>query len=187
MGGSPKGLEIVGTSRIIDRVADALRRSCRSVILAANDEKASEWLPNTVVVPDLHAGTGGLAGVEAALRHSGDVIVVAWDMPFVPAALLEELTRRARAHGAAVVIPESDSPHGFEPFCAFYSARVLQRLSEFLNRGGGPARDFIAETEDVHRIALNDLGSFGDAATMFLSVNSPADLDRARTIVAAAG
>src|SRR5688572_32002559 len=107
MGGSPKGLEIVGKSRIIDRVADALRRSCGSVILAANDEKALEWLPGTVVVPDIHPGTGGLAGVEAALHHSGDVIVVAWDMPFVPVALLEELTRRARAHDAAVVLPES--------------------------------------------------------------------------------
>ncbi len=185
MGGSAKGLELVGTSRIIDRVADALLRACGSVILAANDEKASGWLPGTTVVRDSHRSAGGLAGVEAALRHSGDVIVIAWDMPFVPAALLEELARRARAHDATVVLPESDSPHGFEPFCAFYSARVLQRLSAFLDRGGGPARDFISGTEGVHRIALSELGSFGDPATMFLSVNSPADLDRARTIAAA--
>src|SRR5688500_7839309 len=136
MGGSPKGLAIVGTSRIIDRVADALHRACGSVILAANDETASEWLPGTIVIPDVHPGTGGLAGIEAALRHSGDVVVVAWDMPFVPTALLEELTRRARAHDATVVLPESDSPHGFEPFCAFYSERLLQPPSALLDRGG---------------------------------------------------
>ena len=187
MGGSPKGLEIVGTSRIIDRVAGALRRVCGSVILAANDEHASQWLPGTTVVPDIHAGAGGLAGVEAALKHSGDVIVVAWDMPFVPADLLRELARRAYVHDRMVVLPESDSPHGFEPFCAFYSARVLAPLSAFLTRGGGSARDFIAESDGVHRIPRNDLRSFGDPAVMFSSVNTPGDLSRARTIAATGG
>ena len=187
MGGAPKGLEIIGARRIIDRVADALREACGSVILAANDPEASQWLPGTTVVPDVHPGAGGLAGVEAALQHSGDAIVVAWDMPFVPAALLRELGRRARAHDAMVVLPESISPHGVEPFCAFYSARVLQKLSAFLDRGGAPARDFVFASDGVHRVSLNELASFGDPATMFFSVNSPAELAQARTIAAAAG
>ena len=187
MGGSPKGLEIVGTSRIIDRVADSLRRVCGSVILAANDAHASEWLPGTTVVRDAHPGAGGLAGVEAALRHAGDVVIVAWDMPFVTPDLLQELARRAREHDATSVVPESDSPHGFEPFCAFYSARVLKQLSAFLVRGGGPARDFISAIHGVDRMPLNELGAFGDPATLFLSVNTPGDLSRARTIAAAAG
>lgn len=187
MGGSPKGLEIVGTSRIIDRVADSLRRVCGSVILAANDEHASEWLPGTAVVPDIHPGIGGLAGVEAALNHAGDVVVVAWDMPFVPADLIQELTRRAYAHDSMVVLPQSHSPHGFEPFCAFYSARLLPRLRAFLLRGGGAARDFIAQCDGVHRVPLSDLGSLGDPSVMLLSVNTPGDLSRARTIAAAGG
>ena len=187
MGGSPKGLEMVGARRIIDRVADSLRPVCDSVLLAANDAKASDWLPGTTVVPDIHPGSGGLAGVEAALAHSGDAIAVAWDMPFVPAGLVHELARRAHAHDAMIVLPESQPPHEFEPFCAFYSARVLQRLSAFLARGGGPARDFIFATKGVHLSPLNELGSFGDPAEMFLSVNSPADLARARTIASAAG
>lgn len=187
MGGSPKGLEIVGTSRIIDRVADSLRRVCGNVILAANDAHASEWLPGTTVVPDIHPGGGGLAGVEAALKHSGNVIVVAWDMPFVPVDLIQELMRRAYTHDCMIVLPDSDSPHGFEPFCAFYSARILPRLSAFLTRGGGPARDFIAESDGVHRIPLNDLASFGDPTVMLSSVNTPRDLSRARTVATAGG
>lgn len=187
MGGSPKGLEIVGQRRIIDRVAEALGRACGSVILAANDEEASEWLPGAVVVRDIHPGTGGLAGVEAALQRAGDALVVAWDMPFVPAALLDELTRRARLHDAEVVLPDSDSPYGFEPFCAFYSGRALQRLSAFLDRGGGAARDFISQSSSVHRIPMKDVVGFGNPGTMFFSVNSPDDLTRARTIAAAAG
>lgn len=187
MGGRPKGLAVVGTSRIVDRVADALHHACSSVILAANDDGAADWLPDIGIVRDRYAGAGGLAGVDAAIAHAGDVAVVAWDMPFVPGALLEELVRRARDTAADVVLPESDSPHGVEPFCAFYSARVLQPLGIFLATGGGPAHEFLVQLDGVHRMPLRDVSAFGDPATIFLSVNSAEDLVRARTIAANAG
>ena len=186
MDGAPKGLEVVGGARIIDRVADALASACDHLLLAANDPGATAWLPGVAVIGDFHRGAGGLAGVEAALRGGGDALVVAWDMPFVPEALLHELTRRAAIHTADVVVPESDSPHGFEPFCAYYRARVLPALSQFLSSGGGAARDFIASLERVHRMSLRDVSRFGDVATLFFSVNSSKDLERARTIAAIA-
>ena len=187
MGGTRKGLEVVGGSRIVDRVADALKNACGRIVLAANDPDASAWLRGADVVADTHPGSGGLAGVEAAMARVGDAIVVAWDMPFVSAALLRELARRAETHGADVVVPESDSPYGFEPFCAYYSARTLPQLTAFLERGGGAARGFIAQVKRVHRVPLRDVATFGDAATMFFSVNTPEELARARTIAEHAG
>ena len=187
MGGVPKGLEQVGSARIIDRVADTLSRACGRVILAANDPGAGQWLKGVELVEDVHPGTGGLAGVEAALRHVGDSVVVAWDMPFVPAPLVEDIVRRSIAGRADVVIPESDSPYGFEPFCAFYSARLLPRLNAFLVAGGGAARDFLAAETRVERIALRDVRAFGDPTTMFFSVNTADDLARARTVAGVAG
>jgi molybdopterin-guanine dinucleotide biosynthesis protein A len=187
MGGAPKGLEIVGTERIIDRVAKVLRETCGGVILAANDEQASAWVPAVPVVRDIHPGAGGLAGVEAAIRNSGDVVVVAWDMPFVPATLLTELIRVAHTRNSDVVLPESSSPHGFEPFCAYYAARVLAPLSEFLTASGGGASDFLTTLRRAHRIPLRDVARFGDPATLFLSVNSRDDLARARALAATAG
>jgi molybdopterin-guanine dinucleotide biosynthesis protein A len=184
MGGTPKGLEIVAGARIIDRVADALRRACGRILLAANDPEAASWLRDAEVVADLHAGRGGLAGVEAAIARAGDVVVVAWDMPFVPEGLLRELMRRATTHEADIVVPESDSPYGFEPFCAYYSARVLPDLSAFLRRGGGAARDFIGQAKRVHRIPQQDVARYGDVATMFYGVNTSEELARARTIAA---
>jgi len=186
MGGTPKGLEVVGGTRVIDRVLDALRDSCSRTVLAANDPAASTWLPMTDVVRDRHPGAGGLAGVEAAIEVCGNAIVVAWDMPFVSAALIRELARCAETYDADVVIPESDSPYGFEPFCAFYGARVLPSLRAFLAGGGGPARDFIAKTERVHRVPLREVNRFGDPATLFFNVNSPSDLEGARTIAESA-
>jgi molybdopterin-guanine dinucleotide biosynthesis protein A len=187
MGGTLKGLEVVGASRIVDRVAGALKNACGRIVLAANDPSAPSWLPGVDVVADRLPGSGGLAGVEAAIAREGDGIVVAWDMPFVTAGLLRELTRRAATHEADVVVPESDSPYGFEPFCAYYSARTLPQLAAFLEGGGGAARDFIAQVARVHRLPLRDVATFGDAATMFFSVNTPEELARARTIAERAG
>lgn len=187
MGGSPKGLEMVGPLRIIDRVAAALRQACGELLLAANDAAAASWLPGVPVVADIHAGTGGLAGVEAAITHSGSALVLAWDMPFVPSQLLGEIARLGRDTGADVVLPESSSPYGLEPFCAFYHSRILAALNAYLSQGGGPARAFLTRVERVHRIPLGDVAAFGDPATMFLSVNTSQDLVRARTIAADAG
>lgn len=187
MGGTPKGLEVVGGSRVIDRVADALRICCSRIVLAANDAAAETWLPQVEVVPDLQPGTGGLAGIEAGLSGCGDIIAIAWDMPFVAPALIRELVRRAEVYDSDVVIPESDSPYGFEPFCAYYGARVLGPLSRFLGAGGGAARDFLGTLDRVHRIPLREVNRFGDSATLFFNVNSPDDLARARTIAESAG
>ncbi len=187
MGGSHKGLEIVGGARIIDRVADALRRACGHILLAANHVDAASWLPGVEVAPDLHAHVGGLAGVEAAIARAGDVVVVAWDMPFVAPELLRELMRRAVVEKADVVLPSSDSPYGFEPFCSYYSARVLPQLRAFLEQGGGAAREFAGQVPRVHRIPVRDVARFGDPATMFHSVNTPEELALARTIATNAG
>lgn len=187
MEGAPKGLDVVGGVRIIDRAVDALSAATDRLVLAANDPAAPTWLPGVPVIRDAHPGAGGMAGVEAALREGTDVLVVAWDMPFVSGELLNDLTQRASVYAADVVLPESDSPYGFEPFCAYYSARIRPELSAFLTAGGGAARDFIARVERVHRMPMRDVSRFGDVATLFFSVNSKQDLERARTIAANAG
>ncbi|MGH7678034.1 MAG: molybdenum cofactor guanylyltransferase, partial [Gemmatimonadaceae bacterium] len=130
-------------------------------------------------------GTGGLAGVEAVLRGERDAIVVAWDMPFVTTDLLRALLSFSVAAKSVVTVPESDSPYGFEPFCAVYSSRVLPQLTEFLAKGGGPARDFLTGISGVQRVAIADLARHGDVKRLFFSVNTPADLERAREMAAA--
>ena len=166
--------------RVVDRVHDALKRVTDEVLVSANDPDAARWLPGLPVVADQRPGTGGLAGVHAALEHAngGDVLVVAWDMPFVTAPLLELVRDRFIASGADACVPESGSRHGIEPFCACYSARVGERLAAFLAVGGA-ARDFL-ERCTVARVPLADIARLGDPERLFLSVNDRADLARAR-------
>lgn len=172
---------MVGDRRIIDRVAAALRVVTSKLLLVANEPDAARWLPDVTVLSDLHPGAGGMAGVETALSHAGDAIVVAWDMPFVPVPLLQALVQMARTHDADVVVPESDSPYGIEPFCAYYSARVLPSLSAFLRQGGSAAHDFLQQSQSrVHRMPIAEVERFGDSRRLFFSVNTPDDLARAR-------
>jgi molybdopterin-guanine dinucleotide biosynthesis protein A len=182
-GGAPKGLEEVGGQRIIDRVVLALRASVSELVLVSNDAAAGNWLPGVAVVADRIPGAGGLAGIEAALSSGRDVLVVAWDMPFVTAPVASAIVARARATDADVVVPESESPFGFEPFCAFYAARVGPALSAFLAGGGRAPRDFLAKLTRVERVPRAELERLGDVRRTFLSVNSPEDLARARTMV----
>lgn len=181
LSGAPKGLELVGNRRIIDRVASALQSVTSELLLVANDPIASEWLDSVVLLSDLRRGMGGLAGVETALGRGRDAIVVAWDMPFVSAPMLRALLDAAHAHGAQVAVPENDA-HEFEPFCAYYAAAVLPSLSAFLAAGGGAARDFVRRLPRVHRMPLTEVERFGDPRTLFFSVNTPADLEYARTV-----
>lgn len=187
LGGAAKGLERVGGIRIIDRVAAALRDVTADVLLVANDPKASRWLPGATLMSDRHPGTGGLAGVEAALSTGRDALVVAWDMPFVTPAILRAILQAAESHGADIALPESDSPYGFEPFCAFYSVRLLPSLSRFLKvrAGGRAARDFIGRASRVHLLKAVELAPVGDPREIFFSVNTPADLERARAMAKA--
>lgn len=123
-----------------------------------------------------------MAGVEAALSRGRDALVVAWDMPFVTSSLLSALIDEARAHDADVALPESDSPYGFEPFCAYYSTRLRDPLARFFAGGGGAARDFLGTISRVHRLPLADVKELGDPRRLFFSVNTQEDLERARAM-----
>lgn len=172
---------MVGGRRVIDRVHDALRPVTGAIVLVANDARAAAWLPHTRVVGDVHAGAGGLAGVHAALSAGGDVLAVAWDMPFVTSELLAAIHERAERASADVCVPESDSPYGIEPFCAFYRSTTLAPLGAFLAAGGGSARQFLARCT-VARLPLADVRAIGNPDALFLSVNSADDLERARSL-----
>ncbi|MEX2179923.1 MAG: molybdenum cofactor guanylyltransferase [Gemmatimonadaceae bacterium] len=182
LGGAPKGLELVGGARIIDRVAAALRPLTCELVVASNHLEAEHWLPGVAVVRDNHQDAGGLAGVEAGLARGQDALVVAWDMPFVTTRVLDAILAAARRWNADVTLPESESPYGMEPFCAHYAARVRTPLTRFLAEGGGPARDFIRGLERVRLESASDLGVLDSPGRLYFSVNSTADLDRARAM-----
>ena len=174
-GGRPKGLERVHGERVIDRVAKVLGATTDSLLLIANDPLAAEWLPGMRVASDVRMGIGSLGGIHAALVHAGTaVIVVAWDMPFVPEGLLAEL--RALGASADVAAPESGSSRrGLEPLCAYYSQACVVPIERSIDADDRRVIGFFDQVR-VARIGIEDVRKYGDPDRLFMNVNSPDEL-----------
>jgi molybdopterin-guanine dinucleotide biosynthesis protein A len=185
-GGRPKGLERIGGRRIIDRVASELRAACDTLLLIANDPAAGEWLPGVRVAADVRPSHGSLGGIHAALVHAGaPALIVAWDMPFIPSALLVAL-RRLGEQGYDLAVPESGSRRGLEPLCAYYTPACVPAIERRLDAGD---RRVIGFYEDVRvgRLEPDAVRRFGDPERLFLNVNRPEDLAAAEDLTAGAG
>jgi molybdenum cofactor guanylyltransferase len=170
-GGLPKGLERVRGVRIVDRVRSALEPVVDDLLLIANDPRASEWMPGVRCESDVLRDVGSIAGIHAALVHAGGpVLVVAWDMPFVPTALLRAL--RSAGETADAAVPESDSRRGLEPLCAYYGPACVPAIEQRVASGD---RRVIAFYDDVHlaRVPAAEVAAFGDPALLFMNINTP--------------
>jgi len=177
LGGAPKGLLDVGGVRVLDRAAAALREAADALLLVAAAPDADTWLPDATCVRDAVAGRGPLEGVRTAIEHAGTaVLVVAWDMPFVPASLLVALRRLGEASASATV-PEG--PLGPEPLCAYYPAACLPALRRLLDGGERRASALLSRVGAI-TVPASEVRGHGDPAWMFASVNTPDDLARAR-------
>ena len=183
-GGLPKGLERVGGKRIIDRVADALLEVTDELLLIANDPGAGAWVPGVRMGADLVPNAGGLGGIHAALHHAhSPVLVVAWDMPFVPAGLLARL--RELGDAADVAVPESGSRRGVEPLCAFYAPSCLPAIDCSLAENDLRVVGFHSSVR-VARLPAVEVAAFGDPELLFMNVNTPGDLALAEAHAATA-
>lgn len=181
-GGVPKGLERVGGVRMIDRVATALQAVAQELIIVSNAPDAPRWVPGMPVRGDVRPERGSLVGLHTALTHAnGDVLVVAWDMPFVSAPLLELIRDRARGHALAVI---PDGPRGLEPFCALYSRDCLPIIEAAIDAGDLRLSHMIATLHSIDRIPTHDIEPLGDPFTLLFNVNTPEDLARAEAIAA---
>lgn len=174
-GGRPKGLERVGGERILDRLCDAMTRVLgEAPLLIANDPAADRWRRGLKVVRDVRPDCGTLGGILTAVSAGdGPVLLTAWDMPFVPEALLETLV--AGADGHDVFLPASANRRGVEPLCGVYGPGCRGPIVEALD-----AEDFRAvafhDAVRVGTIPLETVQTFGDPDILFFNVNTAADL-----------
>ena len=179
-GGRPKGLFEVGGRRILDRAVESLERATGAPpTIIANAPDAASWRPDLAVVPDVLAGQGSLGGILTAVERLAPVVCVAWDMPFVPAALLAALA--ARLEGADAALPESDSRRGVEPLCAAYGSACGPAIRAALERGDARAVGFHPSIRVV-RLPRVAVLQYGDPDVLFFNVNTADDLARAERL-----
>ena len=177
-GGRPKGLEVVGGARILDRLVDAMTDAFGvPPLLVANAPDAATWRPGLDVVSDVRPGLGALGGLYTAVRAGpAPVVVAAWDMPFVTPGLLTALA--AGLADADACLPESQGRRGLEPLCAAYGPACLPAMERALDEGDLRAIAFHRHIR-VGILPLDEVRRFGDPEWLFLNVNSPDELAQA--------
>lgn len=171
----------VGGVRILDHLTRTLADATGHLpLLIANAPDASTWRPDLQVIPDVIPGLGALGGLLTALEAGpGPAMVVAWDMPFIPAGLLRELA--AHRGDADVILPASPGPRGFEPMCAIYGPRCGPAIRAALARGQREAIAFHSEVK-VGILSAERVAAFGDPAFLFFNVNTSDDLAEAERL-----
>lgn len=148
--------------------------------LVANAPEAWSWLPGAEVVPDRLAVRGSLSGIYTAILAAGEpVLVVAWDMPFVPAALLEALVERS--NGYDVFLPESGGRRGVEPLCGVYGPGCAGPILRQLERDDFRVIGFHQEVK-VGTLPLEEVTRYGQPDVIFFNVNTAEDLARAEEL-----
>jgi molybdopterin-guanine dinucleotide biosynthesis protein A len=177
-GGQPKGLERVGGQRILDTLVERFEAALgQKPMLVANDPGASAWRPDLRVVPDLRPGLGALTGLYTAVRLGpAPVVVVAWDMPFVPTGLIQALAEGLSQADAC--LPQSSGPRGLEPMCAGYGPACAEPMAAALDAGDLRAIAFHSRIK-VGILTAGQVRTFGDPSTLFFNVNTSEDLAEA--------
>ena len=170
-GGRPKWALEVGGRRIIDRQLDALQAVVGTTLIVVSEDVAAPDLPVRVVT-DVIPG-GALGGVYTALASASTprVIVLACDMPFVTAPLLERLAEIGETAEAAV--PRTEE--GLQPLCASYMRDCAGRLRERLERGERRLLDALGDLRVVE-LGPEEWLAFGSSS--FANLNTPDDLAR---------
>lgn len=178
-GGRPKGLEMVGGERVVDRLAHVMHEALgHAPLLIANDPEAARWDTGLRIAPDVLPGFGALGGIHAAVAQApAPVVAVAWDMPFVNVTLVR-LLADALAGGPDAVLPASGGRRGMEPLCAAYGPACEPAIRRALERGDRRAVAF-HEDVSVTVLPLEEVAQAGSPDLLFFNINTADDLAQA--------
>jgi len=179
--GSDKRFLHVGEKTLFDRTLNTLRKVFADVlvVIAQDSEPLDAPVP---VLRDVIPNCGSLGGLFTGLKQSNTpyVFVVACDMPFLDPQVIQALIQR---RGDADVVMAK--MHGLQPMHAVYGKRCLPVMEDMLNSGDLKIQHVInSPLLQVSLVEEQDLKQIDPSGKSFLNVNTPSDLDAARTIEA---
>lgn len=177
-GGADKAALAVGRARIIDRQLAALSTVTDDVRIVTNEPGRYGDL-GVRVIPDAIVGAGPLGGIYSALLDATHerVLVIACDLPFVTAALLERLVAESRTDEPIdAVVPRS--ARGLEPLCALYTTRCTAAARDRIESGALQVAGLLDAVRT--RVLGPDVLAPYDEGALFENVNTPHDHERAR-------
>ena len=180
MGGEPKALIELGGRRIVERAVAAIAPVVDDVLVVTNTPELYAFL-GVPMVGDVFPDGGSLGGIYSGLKAAtGDAaFTVACDMPFLRADVARLVV--AHAGDADVVIPRTGAQ--LETMHALYAKACLPHIEARLHAGRLKIVGFFEDVR-VLEIPEADIRALADPDVVFMNVNTPDELARARDIAA---
>jgi molybdopterin-guanine dinucleotide biosynthesis protein A len=183
MGGRPKALLELGGRRIIERVLDAVAPVVDDVLIVTNTPEVYAFL-GLPMLADAYPEHGSLGGIFTGLAAASGqaAFTVACDMPFLHRDVARLLIERAGE--ADVVIPRVGAQ--LETLHAVYGKACLPVIEARLQAGRLKIVGFFDEVR-VLEVGEAEVARHRAPDVVFMNVNTPEELERARALAATLG
>ena len=179
--GEDKGRKLFLGRPLIQRVVDRIAPIANEILVTTNHPVDYAFL-NLRVVPDLIPGRGALGGIYTALASARYpiVAVVACDMPFASAALLEAAISLLVREEMDVVVPRSTG--GFEPLHAIYRRLTcLPVVRTAIDANQLKIIDWFSSVR-VRELSLDEVAAIDPSGLVFRNVNTPEEFSEAELL-----
>ncbi len=179
--GEDKALKPFLGRPLIQRLVDRLTPIADEILITTNRPADYAFL-GLRLVPDLVPGRGALGGLYTAIASArGDfVAVVACDMPFASAPLIEAATRLLVQEEADVVIAKTDE--GYEPFHAVYRrVTCVPAIEAALAADQWKVIAWFPQVK-VRHLTAQEVRQFDPTGLAFLNVNTPEEFAAAERL-----
>jgi molybdenum cofactor guanylyltransferase len=179
--GEDKRYLVVGEQTLLERGLAVLRSIFQEVLVVI----AQDSLPLKVaarVVRDLVPDCGSLGGLYTGLTQATTpyIFVVACDMPFLDPAVITQFTSR-RASADIVMAKLAARLH---PMHALYGKGCLPVLEQMIRARQFKIQEMLSHASlHVRYVTEADLLTVDPSGRSFYNVNTPADLEAARSLL----
>ena len=179
--GEDKALKTFLGRPLIQRVAERVSTIADELIVTTNRPDAYTFL-NLPLFPDLKSGRGALGGLYTAIASAKNpiVAVVACDMPFANASLLEAASKMLLEEGVDVVIPKSEE--GYEPLHAIYRRETcLPAIDAAIEADQWKVIAWFPQVK-VRVLTMDEIKHYDPSGLAFWNVNTPEEFAEAEKI-----
>lgn len=179
--GEDKALKNFLGRPLIQRVIERLSPIADELIVTTNRPHDYRF-PDLRLVPDLKPGRGALGGLYTAIASASNpiVAVVACDMPFASAALIEAAGRLLLEEEVDVVIAKTEE--GYEPIHAVYRRETcLPAIESAIEADMWKVIAWFPQVQ-VRVLTSDEIKRYDPLGLAFWNVNTPEEFEKAEQI-----
>ncbi|MBC2705369.1 molybdenum cofactor guanylyltransferase [Desulfobacula sp.] len=177
--GKKKAFRKIGDFMILESIYGLFSNLFKEVIIVVNEpEEFAGW--DMTIVTDIIPSKCALAGLHAGLFYASYpyAYVAACDTPFIEQSIVEYIVDQIQP-GYEVIIPRTDD--GLEALSAVYSKDCIPLIEENLKKNIFMIKKFFRKKK-VKEIPVEQLKMLDPKMRFIFNVNTPEDLEKAKTI-----